>query len=102
MGRWIKWMAEMANPSILIPLIVDLSKETIIPKVHKVAGILIKVRGTAKAILESAASNLCLLESLSMACGFEPPGLRSVVLDVIRNRDRVTTYIDPIIPELAR
>jgi hypothetical protein len=80
----------------------DRLQETIIPKVHKVAGIVNKTPGTKKDILEIAAKNLCLLESLSMACGSEPPGLRSVVLDVIRNRDRVTTYIDPLIPEFAR
>lgn len=102
-GRWITWLAHIARPSDLIHYLLEVSKETVLVPVRKIAISLKKgLSSSRKQILERAAEVLGLLEAIALILGMEPPGLRSVVEAVVNNRDRVTTYACPAIPELAR
>lgn len=101
-GRWLKWISGIAEPSELIRRLLYLSKEPALTTVFKVSEIFRKAANTAKKTFQRTAQILCLLEALGMAHGYEPPGFRGVVEAAISNRDRLTTYLCPLIPELAR
>ena len=99
--RWIKWIASVTEYSTIVGHIFDVTKEAILPSLFDVTDIVRKAKNTGKQILKKAAKNLCLLEALSLANGYEPPGLRAVIEKVIMNRDRISTYDDPFIPDFA-
>ena len=98
-SRWLRWLAEVAEPGALARRLMDASEAPVLPKVDELArATWQRMRGAAR----RAAENLCLFEALGAASGMRSPGLESVVERVVSNRDRVTTYRSPIIPELAR
>lgn len=98
-SRWLRWLAEVAEPATLARRLMEASDAPVLPKVNDLArATWQRMRGMAR----RAAENLCLFEALSAAMGVEAPGLQSVVERVISSRDRVSTYRCPIIPELAR
>jgi len=92
--RWLNWIAGIAEPADLLHRLSHVSKETAATLVLKMSGL--------KKSFKRAAENLCILEALGMAHGYESSGLRCVVETAIFNRDRITTYHRPFIPELAR
>jgi len=51
---------------------------------------------------DAVARILTLLESLGMALGAEPPGLRGVLALVVGDEDRLSTHASPRIPDFAR
>ncbi|MCK4727644.1 MAG: hypothetical protein KAT27_01860 [Desulfobacterales bacterium] len=101
-GRWLDWIAGIAAPADLIRRLLNVSKDAASNTAFKVSDIVQKAASTAKKIFERTAKNLCILEALGTAYGYEPPSLRGVVEAAISNRDRVTTYHRPFIPELAQ
>jgi hypothetical protein len=91
-GRWLNWIAELADPANLIGRLFYISKEAVIEKaVNK-----------AKKAFQHTAKVFCAIEALGIAYGYGPPGFRGMIESVISNRDRITTYRFPTIPELAR
>jgi hypothetical protein len=101
-GRWLNWIAGIADPQALTRRLLNISKNAASTTAFKVSDIFQKAASTGKKIFERTAQNLCILEALGTAYGYEPPGLRAVVEAAISNRDRVTTYHRPSIPELAQ
>jgi hypothetical protein len=55
-----------------------------------------------KIIFQGTVTNFCFLDALGRAQGYDPLGFRGVVEAAIANRDRITTYQCPFIPELAQ
>ena len=55
-----------------------------------------------KIIFLGTLKNFCLLEALGRAYGYAPSGFGGMIETAIANRDRLTTYRCPFIPELAR
>lgn len=102
LGRWLHWSSAVASPARLAaallvatdaPLAVDLAEH------------LTPARGQSRRsrdVRTRAARHLTLIEALAQALGLEPPGLRAVVERAVGNRDRLTTYARPAIPDLAR
>jgi hypothetical protein len=101
-GRWLNWIAGIADPQALACRLLNISKDAGSTVTFNVSEIFQKAASTGKKIFERTAKNLCILEALGTACGYKPPGLRGVVEAAISNRDRVTTYHCPFIPELAQ
>jgi hypothetical protein len=101
-GRWLNWIGGIADPADLIRRLLKVSKDAASTTVFKMSDIFQKAAGTGRKIFERTAKNLCILEALGTAYGYEPPGLRAMVEAAISNRDRVTTYHRPFIPELAQ
>jgi len=102
-GRWLGWESGLVEPSELQRHLLEVSGEPLVLKAHPVAALARKAVDTAREkVLTAAASVLTLLEVLGAALGYEPPGLRSVLQVVVNDRDLVTTYASPSIPELAR
>lgn len=98
-SRWLHWLGEVAEPAALARRLVEASGAPVLPKVDELArAAWQRMQGIAR----RAAENLCLFEALAAAMGMGAPGLQSVVERVISNRDRVSTYRCPSIPELAR
>ncbi len=98
-SRWLRWMAEVAEPSALCRELMNVCDAVVLPKVEKLVG---AAWSRMRALARRAVENLSLLEVLGAAQGMTPPGLACVVERAIANRDRVTTYRSPIIPDLAR
>jgi hypothetical protein len=94
-GRWLQWLAGIAQPKELIRRLSSRSKKAVITALGKASG-------SGRRTFAGAAKILCLVEALATAYGYDPPGLRSMVEAAIYNRDRITTYQSPFIPELAR
>lgn len=97
-GKWVRWVSEVAEPSALARRVLEASGEPVLPRVD------VAVRRGWERMLEvvrRAAENLGLMEALASAQGLVPPGLQSVVGLLVRGRDRVTTYTSPIIPEVS-
>ncbi|MDI7267937.1 MAG: hypothetical protein QME96_08075 [Myxococcota bacterium] len=101
-ANWLRWLGRIATPADLQARLVELSDTVVLAPLRKVAGLARKASDAAEAIaLELAAEVLGLLECLGLAAGLEPPGLRAVVEAVVDNRDRVTTYAAPALPEFS-
>ncbi|MFQ5976227.1 MAG: hypothetical protein ACE5J5_07935 [Candidatus Hydrothermarchaeales archaeon] len=100
-GRWLKWISGIAEPSELIRRLFYISKKPT-NTFLKVWEILRKAASTSKKMFKRTAKNFCILEALGTAYGYEPPAFRGVIEAAISNRDRITTYRYPFIPELAR
>ena len=101
-GRWLNWISGIAEPSQLIHRVFHILKEQPFIAILKVSKILKKFVGTCKKVFRRTAKNFCLLQALGTVCRCEPPGFRGVIEAVICDRDRITTYHSPSIPELAR
>jgi hypothetical protein len=94
-GRWLRWVARLADPDVLLRKVVEAADAVIVPKVCAAAK-----RGSD--LLRGAAEVLGLFEFLASATGLEPPGLRGALCRVIGGRTGVATYARPLIPDLAR
>jgi hypothetical protein len=95
-GRWLYWIAGIADPSDLIHRLIHVSKKAVLASHIKVYKIF------KRATFHLTVTNLCFLEALGMLYGCDPPGFRGMIEKTIANRDRVTTYRCPLIPELAQ
>ena len=102
LGRWLKWIANIAQPSNLVRRLFQVSKRPAFTMALKVSEIFKKALNTGNKILEDTTKVFCLLQSIGEAQGYEPPAIRGVIEAAISNRDRITTYRSPSIPELAR
>lgn len=100
--RWLNWISDIAEPPTLIDRLFSVSKELPFTTVLKVFVIIRKINGACKRIFQRAAKNFYILEALGMAYQYYPPGFRGMIETTISNRDRVTTYHRPFIPELAQ
>lgn len=101
-GRWLKWIGEIAEPSDLIRRLFSVSKETAVAFGFKISEMIIMATNAGKKAFQRTTKNFCVLEAFGTAYGREPAGFRGVIEAVIANRDRITTYRSPFIPELAR
>ena len=97
--RWSNWIAQIAQPSDLIRRLFSLCKQTALASGLKLSELITK---TSKKLFQRTAINFCILQALGTAYGYEPPGFRAVIETAIANRDRISTYRCPFIPELAR
>jgi len=102
-SRWLGWLADIARPEDLQARLVEQAEAPIVAPVREVAELDRKAKdeGVKRTVLRKAARVLCHLEALALAAGLEPPGLRSVVLAVLRDRARLGTYARPRIPDFA-
>lgn len=102
-GRWLRWLAGVAEPRDLQRHLLAVSQEPVLPSL---GGALVKIDAVRDAVrrqlLERAAEILSLIEALAQALGLEPPGLVSVVEAVLSNRARISSDRSPRIPEFAR
>jgi hypothetical protein len=101
-GRWLHWIAEIADPSDLIQRLFSVSKEVAFATVFEISEMIRKAVNRGKKAFQRTVSNFCLLEALGKAYGYKPTGFTGVIEVAISNRDRITTYRWPFIPELAR
>jgi hypothetical protein len=102
-GRWIEWIGAVSTPRDLVARLTEVAGEPVRIRSLPVAEQTRKARTpTRRRLLEAVAWNLALLEALGQALGFEPPGLRSVLIRVIRDRVGLTSYASPTLPELAK
>ena len=102
-GRWIGWVAEIADPADLLRHLVDASGIAELPAMREVAASGRKGQTTARrSLLHLAAQVLCVLEALAQALCLPPPGLQAVVEAVLADRSGATTYHAPRIREFAR
>ena len=101
-GRWFNWIAGIAEYSDLIRRLHTVSKETVLSAGLKISEVITRAGNTRKGVFQRTAQNFCVLEALGEAYGYKPPGFRGVIESAIANRDRITTYHFPFIPELAR
>lgn len=100
--RWLGWLAGIASPEDLLRHLLEASDVPQAP-LQEVAALERKAGSAARrAVLESAARVLGLLEALGQALGLRPPGLQAVVERVLAGRSRVTTDQSPRILEFAR
>lgn len=97
--RWSNWIAHIAQPSDLIGRLFSLSRQTALASGLKLSELITK---TSKKLFQRTAINFCILQALGTAYGYEPPGFRAMIETAIANRDRISTYRCPFIPELAR
>lgn len=100
-GRWLKWLAGIAKPSELIRRLFAISKDST-AWAEKVKDIVPKVATVGTKTLKRAAKNLLILQALAKVIGYTANGFQSMVEGAIFNRDGITTYQNPFIPELAR
>jgi hypothetical protein len=101
-GRWLNWISGIAEPPTLIDRLFSVSKELPFTTILMVFAIIRKITGTGKRIFQRTAKNFYILEILGMTYEYYPPGFRGMIETTISNRDRLTTYRRPFIPELAR
>jgi len=103
LGRWLCWLAGLAEPAAIQERILAAQDEPVPAPLRSVAGLLRKARSEPKRkLLEAAAIVLAHFESLAMAMGLEPPGLRSVLETVAPLGARQVTQLRPLLPEFAR
>lgn len=102
-GRWLRWLAGVAEPRDLQRHLLAICGEPVLPSLGRA---LTKIEAVADALrrqlLGRAAEVLVLIEGLAQALGLEPPGLVSVVEAVLSNRARISSDRSPRIPEFAR
>ncbi len=101
-GRWLNWIAGIAEYSDLIRRLHSVSKEAVLSAGLKISEMIGRTLNTGKEVYRRTVQNFCILEALGEAYGYEPPGFRGMIEITISNRDRLTTYHRPFIPELAR
>lgn len=102
LGRWLTWEAQIAKPADLQRHLLDVSAAPLLVKARPVAHLARKALDvTRQQTLAIVSAALGLFEALGSALGYEPPGIRSVLETVVGNRDRVTTFKSPAVPELA-
>lgn len=101
-GRWLNWIAGIAEYSELIGRLHTVSKEAVLSAGLKISEMIRRAVNGGKKVYQRTAQNFCILAALGEAYGYEPPGFRGVIETAIANRDRITTYHFPFIPELAR
>jgi hypothetical protein len=99
-GRWLHWIAGIAEASDLLRGLSHISKKAALSTVVQVYEIFKKVPN--KIIFQGTVKNFCFLEALGRAYGYGPKGFRCMIETALANRDRVTTSRCPFIPELAR
>jgi len=103
LARWIVWVAALVEPAALARRLWAATGAPLLAAGRQVEELRRKaLSGTGGAVLERAAEVLAQLEAVAAAEGHEPPGLRSLVIEAIAQRDRMTSYARPIIPELAQ
>jgi hypothetical protein len=103
LGRWIDWVARLADPSVIQERIFAAQGEPILAPLCTVASLARKARSAVKRkMLEVAALVLAHLEALAVAMGLEPPGLRGVLARVAPLGLRKSTQVQPLLPEFAR
>lgn len=103
LSRWLRWVGQVASPAAIQARILAVTTETVLAPVLAVANLARKARtALRRAELPAAAKVLCLFESLGVALGLEPPGLRSVIMATLRDRSRIATYARPRIPEFGK
>lgn len=96
-GRWLHWLAGVAEPAHVQARLVEVLDEVVVPWFGDVV-----IRNDAVGdLLRRAAANLALIETLARSLGMAPPGLASLVVELVAGRDGWTTYARPIIPEFA-
>ena len=101
-GRWIEWIGAVSTPRDLVARLTAVAGEPVRIKCLPVVGQDNKTRTpTRRSLLQTAAWNLALFEALGQALGLEPPGLKSLLLRVVRDRTGATTYESPVLPEFA-
>jgi len=98
----LNWIAGIAEYSELIRRLHTVSKEAVLSAGLKISEVLTMAVNAGKKVYQRTAQNFYVLEALGDAYGYEPPGFRGVVESAIANRDRITTYHFPFIPELAQ
>lgn len=102
-GRWIEWIGAVSTPRDLVARLTEVAGEPIRIRSLPVAEQTRKARTPTRCrLLEAVAWSLALLEALGQALGFEPSGLRSVLIRVVGDRSGCTTYASPALPELAK
>jgi hypothetical protein len=101
-GRWIRWLAALAEPSVLVEKLVAAVDEPVLPRAHDLSIAPRRPKAKGPGVLTRTAEVLGLMEALASAWGLWAPGLCSVLYVVLRGRSRVATYARPLIPELAR
>ncbi len=99
-ARWICWLSTIAKPSVLQKHIVE-AVGAIIPNAPILRNFLHRSCGKLDEKLNRVAEILSLLEVLASAWKLEPPGLRAVFNKIVGEHVHVSTYAQPIIPELA-
>lgn len=96
-GRWLHWLAGVAEPAHVQARLVEVLDEVVVPLFFDVV-----IRNEAVGgLLRRAAANLVLIEALARALGLAPPGLASLVVHLVAGRDGWTTYARPAVPEFA-
>lgn len=103
LSRWLRWIGQVANPAAIQARILAVTRETVLAPVRRVANLARKARTTIRRLdLPAAAEVLCLFESLGVVLGLEPPGLRGVIVNTLRNRSGIATHARPLIPEFGK
>lgn len=103
LSRWLRWIGQVASPAVIQARILAVTRETVLAPLLAVANLGRKARTALRRIeLPMAAQVLCLFESLGVALGLEPPGLRAVIKSTLRDRSRIATYARPLIPEFGK
>lgn len=97
-GRWLNWIAGIAKPCQLIGRLRCISEQS----VRSIECSVGKVAHTGTKPFKRCATNLLALRALAKASGSFADGFQSIFEGIICNRDAVSTYHDPFIPELAR
>ena len=99
LGRWLHWIAGIAEPSALIRRLRRLGAVSSI-EVFAVRDSS-RATGTARRVFERAARVFCLLEALGRAYGYKDTPFGRLIGEIISGRERIATYRFPVIPELA-
>jgi hypothetical protein len=103
LGRWLTYVGQVAAPADLERHLCAASEAPVLVQTPAVAAVERKAPTAARrAVLTLAALCLVLFEALGAALHLPPPGLGAVLQRAIADRDRVTTYAAPAIPDLAR
>lgn len=103
MGRWLRWIGAIADPSVLQRKVLEETGEPILSPLRPVENLARKALDAVRRdLLTRAAQVLVGFEALGVAMGKEPPGLRGVLERALGNRPRIATYERPLIPEFAR
>jgi hypothetical protein len=103
LGRWLGYVAHVAAPADLERQLCVASEAPVLVKTPAVAAVARKALTVARrAVLSLSALCLVLFEALGAALRLPPPGLGAVLQLALADRDRVTTYAAPVIPDLAR
>jgi hypothetical protein len=103
LGRWLGWIAGLAEPSVIQERILEAQQEPILAPLRAVLDLARKACSQfQRKVLEKAACVLAHLEALAMALGLEPPALGSVLERLAPLGARRSTQGSPALPEFAR